>query len=164
VRLEEGLGKVSAGVERIDTRVERIDDTAPDRATIEGRFSAVEGQLESLKADLSSIATGVEGSGRDLGTLQGSLDVSLRELRSILQGGIDRWESDRTQTRERLGAIRDGLRDQLHDVAEHVRGASFLGKLVGRGQGSLKLTREEWDRLAGKLESIISGLDAILWK
>jgi hypothetical protein len=51
-------------------------------------------------------------------------------------------------------------------VSAQVREAenSFLARFVGKKDPGLKLSRDDWDKLAGKIEGIISGLESVLAK
>jgi hypothetical protein len=151
------LGRLEEGFSRVSAQVDSIDSLTPELRGLEGRF-------ESLADQLAGVLAGVGEAGRGLGTLRDTLDTSHSELRSLLNAGIRRWEEDQSQMLERLTAIRDTLRDQLQRIGEQAagQGKGLWGKLTGRGEGGLRLTREESDQLAGKIEGIVSGLDAIL--
>ena len=64
---------------------------------------------------------------------------------------------------ERLSAIRDSLRDQFQSVTEQVQGQGNLwDKITGKKEGTLKLSKDDWERLSAKIEGIISGLESVL--
>jgi hypothetical protein len=152
----EALDAVDARLGRIEGKVENIDSVTPELKSLDARLGA-------LKEQLSSVLSGIGATDRGVGRLEDSLTASLSELRKVLEGGIERWESDQSRMLERLGGIRDTLRDQLRAVADRVSdsGKGVWSKIT-RKDGGLKLTREEWDQLAGKIEGILAGLEAVL--
>jgi len=139
VRMEERLGILS-------DHVRNIDALTPDLRTLGGKLLELR---EELKEEFGSVG----------GTVTGGFG----ELRSLLENGISRWEEDQSQMVERLSAIRDSLRDQFQHVAEHVQGeGSLWDKIKGKKEGTLKLSRDDWERLSAKIEGIISGLESVL--
>lgn len=149
VRLEERISGVSA-------HVESIDSLTPELRTLADRFAG-------LRDQMSALSTRVEATGNNLGGLKDGVAQGLGELEALLRSGIQRWEEDQSHLLERLSAIRDTLRDQLRVVGERVEDSGgLLGKLTGRRDGGVRLSRDDWDHVSTKLEGIISGLESIL--
>lgn len=160
IRLEERVSRVAG-------QVEGLDSLTPDFKTFGGKLSALQADLGAISYDLRQTGKGIgDRLGEGFGDLKDGFVRQLAELHSLLEAGIHRWESDQSQMLERLGAIRDSLRDQFRAVLESAASAetSFLGKFTGRKQGGLKLSRDDWERLSAKIEGIISGLESILAK
>jgi chromosome segregation ATPase len=135
VRLEERLGVLS-------DHVRHIDSITPELRSLGGKLIELRGEL---------------------GTMGGSVSGGLGDLRALLESGIARWEEDQSQMVERLSAIRDSLRDQFQAVAEHVQGqGNIWDKIKGKKEGTLKLSKDDWERLSAKIEGIISGLESVL--
>ena len=90
----------------------------------------------------------------------------LDDLGLALKDVVSRWESDQSAMTERLGRLRDSLRDQLKDFNFQVEGEQkgLWNKLRGNKDPGLKLSSEEFDNLSGKLEGIISGLETVISK
>ncbi len=67
---------------------------------------------------------------------------------------------------QRLGNLRDSLRDQLADFNQQVEDEQkgFWSKLRGSKDPGLTLSSEEFCSLSGKLEGIITGLDTVISK
>jgi chromosome segregation ATPase len=152
VRLEERVVAVAGGVETLNS-------LAPD-------LGALGGRLAELRSEIGALTSSVTGTDRGVDELKTSLVSGIDGLRSMVEGGIERWESDQSHMLDRLSAIRDTVRDQLRQVSEHVdeNERSIWGKITGRKEGALRLTKDEWDHLAAKLEGIVSGLESILAK
>jgi chromosome segregation ATPase len=155
--VDERLGRMEQGFARVASRVESIDSLTPE-------LKLVGEKLLDLRGRLGAIDEGVGQAGRGVGDLRDSLSARLGDLHALVEAGIQRWEEDQSQMLERLSAIRDGLRDQLRDVGERAESIepSLWGKITGKKEDALKLSREEWDRLSAKIEGIISGLESIL--
>jgi len=155
--VDDRLGRMEEGFVRVASQVESIDSLTPELRLLGEK-------LLDLRGRLGAIDDGVGQAGRGVGDLRDVLSTRLLDLQSLVEGGIQRWEADQSQMLERLSAIRDTLRDQLRDVGERAESLqpSLWGKLTGKKEESLKLSREEWDRLSAKIEGIISGLETIL--
>ena len=157
--LEERLQAVASNVESVAAKVENIDSVTPE---VRGMGQ----QFDQLRDRLASLSTDVSDAGGRLGSLEGVFSQQITELSSLLQAGISKWETDQTYTLERLSVMRDALRDQLRTVGQQVAVAKggLLGKLTRRKEGSLKLSRDEWDQMASKMEGIVAGLEGVLSK
>ncbi len=156
---------VSTANERLQVLQERVDAMSQKVDNIDSVTPEVRGvgqQFEGLRNRISELSGSVSSHGNDLGELQNEFNQRLIELTDLLSAGISRWESDQSQSLERLSSIRDSLRDQLRDVGKQVDDAQkgFMGKL--RRSGGLNLSRDEWDQLAGRMEGIIGGLESVL--
>jgi chromosome segregation ATPase len=157
--LEERLQALASRVESISTKVESIDSVTPEVRGMGRQFDQLRDRLSSLSKDVS------EAGGR-LGSLEGEFSQQISELSGLLQAGIAKWESDQSYTLERLSVMRDALRDQLRSVGQQVEETrtGLLGRLTRRKEGSLKLSRDEWDQMASKMEGIVAGLESVLAK
>jgi chromosome segregation ATPase len=154
--MDERLGRLEESFARVALRIENIDSLTPELRGLGERLAALRGDLGTLSSD-------VGGAGRSLVDLRDVLQARTTELQGLLEGGIARWEDDQSQTLERLSAMRDTLRDQVRDVTAQVENTrrSFIGKVMGKDPG-LKMSREEWDQIAARIEGIIAGLEAVL--
>jgi len=157
--IDEMVQSLSDKIADLRGMLARIEEAMPRRETLEEKF-------EALRTQLSSISSGVGETGQGVGKLGESISSSLSELKSLLDAGLQRWETDQSMTLERLQAVRDTLRDQFTEVDCRVKDASktLWGKLSGKGKGGLRLTQEEWDQVAAKLEAVLSCIDAVLAK
>lgn len=155
--VDDRLGRMEEGFARVASQVESIDSLTPELRLLGEK-------LLDLRGRLGTIDEGVGQAGRGVGDLRDVFSARVGDLQSLVEAGIERWEADQSQMLERLSAIRDTLRDQLRDVGERAESLqpSLWGKLTGKKDESLKLSREEWDRLSAKIEGIISGLESIL--
>ncbi|HVR74132.1 MAG TPA: hypothetical protein VMT52_07365 [Planctomycetota bacterium] len=155
--LDERLLRLEDGLLKVASHVESVDALTPDMRTMGERVAALRDQLSALSGDVG------EAGGR-VAELKGFFSGGLGELKGLLDAGIQRWESDQSQTLERLSAIRDSLRDQLRAVGDRVAAAQggLLRRLSGKADGGVKLTKDDWDRVSTKLEGIISGLESVL--
>ena len=151
---------VQTGVDTVAKGVEHVDGVTPEIRSLAARFTEVRQALQKISAEANDGVRGVSDMRQSLGS-------QLEELQGVLEGGIERWESDQSATLERLSAIRDTLRDQLRDVSDQAERAqkSFVGKLMGKKKDAdIKMTREAWDTMSTKIESIVTGLESILAK
>jgi DNA repair exonuclease SbcCD ATPase subunit len=163
--VNELLGRLEGRVSRVAEQVEGLDSLSPDLRTLGQKLGALKDHLGAISDDLRQTGRGLgERLGDGFGGLKEGLARQLFELESLVEGGIHRWESDQSQMLERLGAIRDTLRDQFRDVAQGATSpeASLWGKLTGRKEGGLKLSKDDWERLSSKVEGVISGLESVL--
>jgi DNA repair exonuclease SbcCD ATPase subunit len=154
------LARVERSLDGVSGRVESLDSLPRELAAIGGRF-------EEVRASIGDLGQRLGASGTAVGALHEALVQGHGELQALVRGGIQRWENDQSHMLERLGAIRDTLRDQLRSLGDRVEVAQhggLLAKLTGRREGSVKLSRDEWDHVSTKLEGIISGLESILAK
>ncbi len=147
--------------ERVETMAERVENIDSVTPQVRGLGT----QFDDLRSRIGTLSTQVDRNGDNLGELEGEFRARLEQLTSLLSAGIDRWESDQSFALERLTVMRDTLRDQLHRVGEQVDDAqtSLLGRLVKRDAG-VKMSRGEWETMAGKLEGIVAGLEGVLAK
>ena len=152
----ERLQGLQSRFEDMAVKIESIDSVTPEVRGMGPQFDDLRGRIESLAQNLGT-------ADEHLGDLRDEFGRRLGDLSSLLSAGITRWEDDQSVAVERLTAMRDTLRDQLNSVGDQVTEAQqgFFNKLARR-EGSLKLTREEWDQLAGKMEGIVSGLENVL--
>ena len=149
------LGRVESAFDKVAAQVENIDSLTPEIRNLDGRFAELRNQLSVLSSDVGDTGRSVKE----------GFSSELAELKGLLESGIERWEADQAQSWERLSAIRDTLRDQLRMAGEHVKTRdTLLGRMIGRREGTLKLSPGEWDQLAAKIEGVISGIEAILSK
>jgi hypothetical protein len=155
--VDDRLARLEEGFSRVASHVESIDSLTPELRLLGEK-------LLGIRVQLGAVDEGIGQAGRGVGDLREVLSARVGDLHALVEAGIQRWEADQSQMLDRLSAIRDTLRDQLRDVGERAESLqpSLWGKLTGRKDESLKLSREEWDRLSAKIEGIISGLESIL--
>ena len=153
------LGRIEETFSKVSGQVEHIDSTTPEIESMGVRFRELREQTAAAQEELGRNSEGVE---EIRGTLGGRLD----ELGLALKDVVSRWESDQSAMAERLGRLRDSLRDQLKDFNFQVEGEQkgLWNKLRGNKDPGLKLSAEEFDNLSGKLEGIISGLETVISK
>ena len=153
------LGRIEETFSKVSGQVEHIDSTTPEIESMGVRFKELREQTAAAQEELGRNSEGVE---EIRGTLGGRLD----ELGLALKDVVSRWESDQSAMAERLGRLRDSLRDQLKDFNFQVEGEQkgLWNKLRGNKDPGLKLSAEEFDNLSGKLEGIISGLETVISK
>lgn len=142
--------------EQVATQVTNIDSVTPEVRGMGQHFEELRNRVVALSSDVNQTGDG-------LGELRGEFSKQLSDLSTMLSTGISRWESDQTSAVERLTVMRDTLRDQLQSVGHQVESTQkgLIQKLTKRPSG-LKMNRDEWDQLAGKMEGIISGLENVL--
>lgn len=164
--LDEKLSDLRGMLARLDSRLEAVSGRIQSFEVLGPSVRAIEAELGELLRTLGAVSSEVGASGRGIADLGSAVSGGLADLKAMLEVGIQRWEADQSQMLERLSAIRDTLRDQFRKVSEQVteQSRSLWGKITGRGEGGLRLSREDWDELAGKMEGIISGLEAVLAK
>jgi len=155
-KVSEKVEVVSQDVGRVSAGVEHIDSLTPELRSLAGRFTEV-------RQGLQAVAGRVGESDRDVVLLKETVAERLSDLKQLVHAGIERWEQDQSHANERLSGLRDTLRDQLHEVSAQFQKTqkSLLGKVMRKEPG-LKLSRDEWDQLSGKIEGIVSGLEGIL--
>ena len=153
------LGRIEETFSKVSGQVEHIDSTTPEIEGMGARFKELREQTAAAQEELGRNSEGVE---EIRSTLGGRLD----ELGLALKDVVSRWESDQSAMTERLGRLRDSLRDQLKDFNFQVEGEQkgLWNKLRGNKDPGLKLSSEEFDNLSGKLEGIISGLETVISK
>ncbi len=153
------LGRIEETFSKVSGQVEHIDSTTPEIESMGARFKELREQTAAAQEELGRNSEGVE---EIRSTLGGRLD----ELGLALKDVVSRWESDQSAMTERLGRLRDSLRDQLKDFNFQVEGEQkgLWNKLRGNKDPGLKLSSEEFDNLSGKLEGIISGLETVISK
>ena len=151
-RIEESFGKVS-------DQVRHLDSTTSEFEGMGTRFKELGERAASAQQDLNRNTEGVE-------EIRTTLGSRLDELEGVLQQVISRWESDQSEMSQRLGNLRDSLRDQLADFNQQVEDEQkgFWSKLRGSKDPGLTLSSEELCSLSGKLEGIITGLDTVISK
>ena len=151
-RIEESFGKVS-------DQVRHLDSTTSEFEGMGTRFKELGERAASAQQELNLNTEGVE-------EIRTTLGSRLDELEGVLQQVISRWESDQSEMSQRLGNLRDSLRDQLADFNQQVEDEQkgFWSKLRGSKDPGLKLSSEELCSLSGKLEGIITGLDTVISK
>ena len=154
------LERLEATFARVSTQVDSIDAATPEVRALGERFREVR---ELIGQSTDSLREAGEGVGA---ALEGALGSRLSELDGVLRDGISRWESDQSQTFERMTSLRDVLRDQLSEFSRQVDEAqgSIWGKLTGKKEPGLKLSATEFDAVSEKLEGIISGLERLIAK
>ena len=142
--------------EQVATQVTNIDSVTPEVRGMGQHFEELRNRVVALSSDVNQTGDG-------LGELRGEFSKQLSDLSTMLSTGISRWESDQTSAVERLTVMRDTLRDQLQSVGHQVESTQkgLIQKLTKRPSG-LKMNRDEWDQLAGKMEGIINGLENVL--
>ena len=153
------LGRIEETFSKVSGQVEHIDSTTPEIESMGVHFKELREQTAAAQEELGRNSEGVE---EIRSTLGGRLD----ELELALKDVVSRWESDQSAMAERLGRLRDSLRDQLKDFNFQVEGEQkgLWNKLRGNKDPGLKLSAEEFDNLSGKLEGIISGLETVISK
>ena len=151
-RIEESFGKVS-------DQVRHLDSTTSEFEGMGTRFKELGERAASAQQELNRNTEGVE-------EIRTTLGSRLDELEGVLQQLISRWESDQSEMSQRLGNLRDSLRDQLADFNQQVEDEQkgFWSKLRGSKDPGLTLSSEELCSLSGKLEGIITGLDTVISK
>ena len=151
-RIEESFGKVS-------DQVRHLDSTTSEFEGMGTRFKELGERAASAQQELNRNTEGVE-------EIRTTLGSRLDELEGVLQQVISRWESDQSEMSQRLGNLRDALRDQLADFNQQVEDEQkgFWSKLRGSKDPGLTLSSEELCSLSGKLEGIITGLDTVISK
>ena len=151
-RIEESFGKVS-------DQVRHLDSTTSEFEGMGTRFKELGERAASAQQELNRNTEGVE-------EIRTTLGSRLDELEGVLQQVISRWESDQSEMSQRLGNLRDSLRDQLADFNQQVEDEQkgFWSKLRGSKDPGLTLSSEEFCSLSGKLEGIITGLDTVISK
>lgn len=151
-RIEESFGKVS-------DQVRHLDSTTSEFEGMGTRFKELGERAASAQQELNRNTEGVE-------EIRTTLGSRLDELEGVLQQVISRWESDQSEMSQRLGNLRDSLRDQLADFNQQVEDEQkgFWSKLRGSKDPGLTLSSEELCSLSGKLEGIITGLDTVISK
>jgi chromosome segregation ATPase len=150
-RIEESFGKVS-------DQVRHLDSTTSEFEGMGTRFKELGERAASAQQELNRNTEGVEEIRTTLGSRLDGLEGVLRQV-------ISRWESDQSEMSQRLGNLRDSLRDQLADFNQQVDdGKGFWSKLRGNKDPGLTLSSEEFCSLSGKLEGIITGLETVISK
>ena len=151
-RIEESFGKVS-------DQVRHLDSTTSEFEGMGTRFKELGERAASAQQELNRNTEGVE-------EIRTTLGSRLDELEGVLQQVISRWESDQSEMSQRLGNLRDSLRDQLADFNQQVEDEQkgFWSKLRGSKDPGLTLSSEELCSLSGKLEGIITGLETVISK
>ena len=151
-RIEESFGKVS-------DQVRHLDSTTSEFEGMGTRFKELGERAASAQQELNRNTEGVE-------EIRTTLGSRLDELEGVLQQVISRWESDQSEMSQRLGNLRDSLRDQLADFNQQVEDEQkgFWSKLRGSKDPGLTLSSEEFCSLSGKLEGILTGLDTVISK
>ncbi len=150
-RIEESFGKVS-------DQVRHLDSTTSEFEGMGTRFKELGERAASAQQELNRNTEGVE-------EIRTTLGNRLDELEGVLRQVISRWESDQSEMSQRLGNLRDSLRDQLADFNQQVDdGRGFWNKLRGNKDPGLTLSSEEFCSLSGKLEGIITGLETVISK
>lgn len=164
--LDEKLSDLRRMLAGLDSRLETVSGRIESFEFLGPSIRSIEAELGELERTLGAISSEVGASGRGIADLGSAVSGGLGDLKAMLELGIQRWEADQSEMLERLSAIRDTLRDQFRKVSEQVteQSRSLWGKITGRGEGGLRLSREDWEQLAGKMEGIISGLEAVLAK
>ena len=150
--IEESFGKVS-------DQVRHLDSTTSEFEGMGTRFKELGERAASAQQELNRNTEGVE-------EIRTTLGSRLDELEGVLQQVISRWESDQSEMSQRLGNLRDSLRDQLADFNQQVEDGQqgLWSKLRGNKDPGLTLSSEEFCSLSGKLEGIITGLDTVISK
>lgn len=150
-RIEESFGKVS-------DQVRHLDSTTSEFEGMGTRFKELGERAASAQQELNRNTEGVEEIRTTLGSRLDGLEGVLRQV-------ISRWESDQSEMSQRLGNLRDSLRDQLADFNQQVDDEKgFWSKLRGNKDPGLTLSSEEFCSLSGKLEGIITGLETVISK
>jgi chromosome segregation ATPase len=174
--IDEMVHSVVRKLEELKNTLGRMEETLPRRDEVRsvdekiGRMEERLGVLSDHVRNIDALTPELRTRGgkllelrEELGSMGGSVTGGLGDLRTMLESGIARWEEDQSQMVERLSAIRDSLRDQFQTVAEHVQGqANIWDKIKGKKEGTLKLSKDDWERLSAKIEGIISGLESVL--
>ena len=150
--IEESFGKVS-------DQVRHLDSTTSEFEGMGTRFKELGERAASAQQELNRNTEGVE-------EIRTTLGSRLDELEGVLRQVISRWESDQSEMSQRLGNLRDSLRDQLADFNQQVEDGQqgLWSKLRGNKDPGLTLSSEEFCSLSGKLEGIITGLETVISK
>ncbi len=150
--IEESFGKVS-------DQVRHLDSTTSEFEGMGTRFKELGERAASAQQELNRNTEGVE-------EIRTTLGNRLDELEGVLRQVISRWESDQSEMSQRLGNLRDSLRDQLADFNQQVEDGQqgLWSKLRGNKDPGLTLSSEEFCSLSGKLEGIITGLETVISK
>ena len=151
-RIEESFGKVSVQVENIGSATSEFESLGT-------RFRELGAQTASAQQELNRNTESVE-------EISSTLATRLDELESALRQAISMWENDQSDMSQRIGNLRDSLRDQLKDFNQQVeeRQKGIWNKLRGNKDLGLTLSSEEFCSFSGKLEGIIAGLDTVISK
>lgn len=154
--IERRLAGLESTFESVAGRVESIDSLTPDLRGLGEKLANVREEVREIGAGLDRTTEGVSGAREALG---GRLD----ELQRVLEAGIERWDSDQSRVLERLTTFRDSLRDQVLALGQQMSTAQkgLWGKITKKDP-ALKLSANDIDDLSGKLEGIISGLEAVI--
>ena len=152
--LDRRLGTLDTEFRKVSQQVGNIDSITPEVQILGDRFASLRRQISDVNQTLA----------QGTGDFREAFGRRLDELQGILREGIDRWESDQSQTKERLCVLRDTLRDQLGALTQQVAGAksSFWGKVTGKKDAGLKLRGEDFEALSGRLEGIIGSLESVI--
>jgi chromosome segregation ATPase len=158
--LDERLGKIEGRVRTVSDQIGAWEESLAELKLLGEQLAGIRGEVGGLGADLSS-------SSKESSELLNIFSRKIQDLQDLLRSAQERWESDRSNSRQRLSDLRDSLRDQLRSVIERSEGGGqgpiqLLGKLLARPDGGLRLGLEEWERLRTRLTMVIDGLEALL--
>ena len=157
--VDQRLGRIEESFGKVADQVRHLDSTTSEFEGMGTRFKELGERAASAQQELNRNTEGVE-------EIRTTLGSRLDELEGVLQQVISRWESDQSEMSQRLGNLRDSLRDQLADFNQQVEDEQkgFWSKLRGSKDPGLTLSSEELCSLSGKLEGIITGLDTVISK
>jgi chromosome segregation ATPase len=158
--LDDRLGKIEGRFRTVSDQIAAWEESLAELKLLGEQLAGIRGEVGGLGADLNS-------SSKESSELLNVFSRKIQDLQDLLRAAQERWESDRSNTRQRLSDLRDSLRDQLRSVVDRSEGAGqgpiqLLGKLLARPDGGLRLGLEEWERLRTRLTSVIDGLEALL--
>jgi chromosome segregation ATPase len=158
------LGRLEQSFDRVSEQVTTIEASTPEVLALGERFQELRELVSSTSKSLE--ASGERASSVLSSNLSQTLGTRIDELECAMRDGIRRWESDQSEVSERLGNLRDSLRDQLREFSSQVEGAqgSLWGKLTGKKDPGLKLSGDEFDALSDKLEGVITGIENVISK
>lgn len=153
------LGRIEESFSRVCDQVDHIDSTTPQIESMGERFKELNEWTASAQVELTRNTESVE-------EIRATLGSRLDELEEILGQVLANWNSDQSEMAQRLGCLRDSLRDQLNDIHQQVEGdqKGLWNRLRGNKDTGLKLSGEDLGSLSSKLEGIITGLETVISK
>ncbi len=155
--LDDRLLRIESRFRTVTDQLEGLELAMPELKSLSEQLTGIRGDLSGLTADLSN-------SEKDLQGVKESLARKVQDMQDLLRSGIERWEADRANQRQRLVDLRDTLRDQLQMALQRTAAGTggLLGKLRARPDGGLRLDQQEWERFRARMETILQGLESLL--
>ncbi len=155
--LDDRLFRIESRFRTVTDQLEGLESAMPELKSLSEQLTGIRGDLNGLTGDLSS-------SEKDLQEVKETLARKVQDMQDLLRSGIERWEADRANQRQRLVDLRDTLRDQLQMALQRTEAGSggLLGRLRARPDGGLRLDLQEWERFRARMETILQGLESLL--